>query len=398
MDSQDMASRRRLISAALLSLISFAASISLLFAALVRMGKEFDVRPEILASISSIYFAGFFVVSLLAGYLSDRDGIKNVLIAGCSFILLGGLAFVFSYTATFLLAGALAMGMGGGVIEGMCSALLARLFPDRERFTVNLSQAGYCLGAIAGPFLMGILIPRGVNWRTFFLPIALLGLVNVALFLTSRFPARPQEEPVSLKVAMGTLRQWSVIQLCIVTFLYVLAETGVAGFLNIYLFEFSGAPESISIQSISYFWGVMLLGRMLCSVLPKELGDRKLIFVTMTLGAVSIAFSLFVKGWGSSLACFLMAGFLMSGSWPTTIALTAAGHRHRASTVVGVTVAVGSLGCIVGPPIMGFLFQVANPALVMCLPAIPLLGGGLVVLHVPRVVDRARAAPTFRRL
>jgi len=387
-DSRDLESKRKLISAALLSLASFAASINLLFAAIVRIGQEFSVKPEILASISSIYFACFFAISLLAGYLSDRYGTRPILSAGSLFTLLGGLTFIFSSTPLSLVAGTIAMGIGGGVIESMSSALLARLFPDRERFAVNLSQAGYCLGAIAGPFLMGIFVPRGVGWRTFFLPVALLGLANFGLFTTSRFPAKPREKPINPQTAIGALRRWSVVQLGIVTFLYVLAETGVVGFLNIYLFEFSRAPEGISIQSISYFWSVMLVGRMLCGLLPGEPDERKLIFSTMTLGAVSIAFSFLSRDWRFSLACFLIAGFFMAGSWPTTIALTAARHRDHASTVVGASVAMGSLGCIVCPPIMGFLFQLTNPALVMGLPAIPLLLGGLFVLHIPPTVER----------
>ena len=65
-------SRRQLTLAALLSLASFAASINLVFAALVRMGNEFGVRPELLASISSIYFVAFFIVSTASGFVSDR--------------------------------------------------------------------------------------------------------------------------------------------------------------------------------------------------------------------------------------------------------------------------------------------------------------------------------------
>ena len=57
-------SRRRLTAAALLSLASFAASINLVFAAMVRMGDEFGVRPELLASITSLYFVAFFIVSV----------------------------------------------------------------------------------------------------------------------------------------------------------------------------------------------------------------------------------------------------------------------------------------------------------------------------------------------
>lgn len=379
-----MVSRTRLTLAAFLSQMSFAASINMLFAAMVRMGDELGVRPEMLASITSIYFAGYFVVSMLSGYLSDRYDAKKVLLAGCVLTVLGGLSFAFTSGWTLLLAGVLAMGLGGGVLEGMSAALLTRLYPERERLAVNLAQAGYCFGAIAGPLLMGIFMPRGVNWRVFFLLVAVLGSVNFWLFVASRFAARRKEDRISLEATAATLSQWSVIQLCLVIFLYVLAETALVGFLNVYLFQFNAAPEGIAIQSIALFWGVMLLGRVLCSLLPGRIADRKIVSSTMVLGAAAVAASSQAGDWRSALACFLGAGFFMAGAWPTVVALTAARHRAVSSTVVGVTVAVGSLGCVIAPPIMGLLFQVADPSLVMALPAIPLLLGGLLALQVPR--------------
>jgi fucose permease len=202
--------------------------------------------------------------------------------------------------------------------------------------------------------------------------------------LTSRFAARREGYGISLKTTAATLSQRSVIQFCLVIFFYVLAETALVGFLNVYLFEFYAAPEGIAIQSISLFWGVMLVGRVLCGLLPGRIADRKLVSSTMMVGAVMVAASFLAGDWPSALAFFLGAGFLMAGAWPTVIALTAAQHREFASTVVGVTVAIGSLGCVIAPPLMGLLFQVADPALVMAVPAVPLLLGGLLALQVPR--------------
>ena len=381
--------RGRLTLAAFLSLISFAASINLFFAAIVRMGHEIGVRPELLASVSSAYFAAFVVVSILAGYLADRVGARVVLMAGCLALLAGALLLGLSARPAALIPAVVAMGLGGGILEGMSSALLVQLYPDRERRAVNLSQAAYCLGAIAGPLLMGILLPRGVDWRIFFLGVAVLALANLVLYSISRTEAMGQDQGFSPKEAATVLRHWSVAQLCLVLFLYVLAEAALVGFLNIYLFQFSSAPESVAIQSIAYFWAAMLLGRLLCGLLPGRWSDRGLIFTTMALGAAAVAASLLAVDWRYALACFVASAFLMGGAWPTTVALTGARHRRRASTVVGVTVAIGALGCVVAPPVMGGLFQFAAPGLVMALPAIPLLLGGLLALPAPRAVAGA---------
>ena len=379
--------RGRLTLAAFLSLISFAASINLFFAAIVRIGNEMNVRPELLASVSSAYFAAFFCVSILAGYLADRYDTRTVLMAGCVALLAGALLIGFSSRPAALIPAVVAMGLGGGILEGMSSALLVQLYPDQERHAVNLSQAAYCLGAIVGPLLMGFLLPRGVDWRVFFLGVVVLAAANLALYAISRFEAMGQDQGFSPREAATALRQWSVAQLCLVLFLYVLAESALVGFLNIYLFQFSSAPEPIAIQSIAFFWAAMLVGRLLCGLLPGRWSDRGLIFLTMALGAAAVALSLLAGDWRYALLCFVAAAFLMGGAWPTTVALTGARHRRRASTVVGVTVAIGALGCVVAPPVMGALFQFADPGLVMALPAIPLLLGGLLALPVPRAGD-----------
>jgi len=392
-------SKARLTAAALLSLASFAASINLVFAALVRMGGEFGVRPEILASISSIYFVAFFIVSSASGFVSDRFGAKVALLFGNGMTLIGGLIFASAHDPSTLVIGAIAMGMGGGATEGMCTALLARIFPGRERFVVGVSQAGYCFGAIAGPYVMGIFLPLGVSWRVFFIPVAALALVNFALFVGSRFPPNEHEkreregdaERVTTEVVTtfnttndttserrrkpGVLRRPGVLRWCVVVFLYVLAETALVSFVNIYLFQYLGAPERAAIQAISWFWAVMLVGRLLCSILPPALADRKLIVGAMLAGAAAITLTIPMPGWPGVLGVLLLASFLMAGTWPTIVAKAARDNVERASTVVGITVAAGSLGCIVAPPIMGLLFGVVPPSLAMAAPAIPLLAG-----------------------
>ena len=247
-------SRRRLTVAALLSLASFAASINLVFAALVRMGDEFGVRPELLASITSLYFVAFFIVSSASGFVSDRRGIKAPLLFGNLMTMCGGLIFASAHGAAPLVIGAMVMGMGGGATEGMCTALLARIFPGRERFVVGVSQAGYCFGAIIGPLVMGILLPRGVSWRLFFLPVAALALVNFVLFATSRYPPNEHAQraagpgatagPISSAPEAGSLlRGPGVLRWCATIFLYVLAETALVSFVNLYLFEYRGHPS-----------------------------------------------------------------------------------------------------------------------------------------------------------
>jgi fucose permease len=128
--------------------------------------------------------------------------------------------------------------------------------------------------------------------------------------------------------------------------------------------------------------------------LPATLADRKLIAGAMFSGAAAILLSIFVPGWPGALAAILAASFLMAGTWPTIVATTTRANTGQASAVVGITVAAGSLGCIVAPPFMGALFGLIPPALAMAAPAVPLLVGGLLAAAVPsRKAGQLAAVP-----
>ena len=165
--------------------------------------------------------------------------------------------------------------------------------------------------------------------------------------------------------------------------------------MNLYLYEYRAAPERVAIQAIAWFWAVMLVGRLLCSVLPATLADRKLIAGAMLSGATAILLTIPTPGWPGALAAILAASFLMAGTWPTIMATTARTNAGRASAVVGITVAAGSVGCILAPPIMGLLFDLMPPALAMAAPAVPLLAGGMLAAAAPRrQAGQRRAVPT----
>ena len=97
--------------------------------------------------------------------------------------------------------------------------------------------------------------------------------------------------------AVSLLRGPGVLRWCVIIFLYVLAETALVSFVNLYLFEYRAAPERVAIQAIAWFWAIMLVGRLLCSILPATLADRKLIAGAMLSGATAILLTIPMPGW-----------------------------------------------------------------------------------------------------
>ena len=146
---------------------------------------------------------------------------------------------------------------------------------------VGVSQAGYCFGAIIGPLVMGILLPLGVSWRLFFIPVAALALANFVLFATSRYPPNEHAQRAAgheaaadpafnAPEAGSLLRGPGVLRWCVIIFLYVLAETALISFVNLYLFEYRAAPERVAIQAIAWFWAIMLVGGCCAASCPRR--------------------------------------------------------------------------------------------------------------------------------
>jgi len=360
-----MSRRARLLAslAALAGLVLFAVSANIVFASLLRMSDTFRVPATSLANASAVQFAGFFLASIAGGLLADRIGKRLVLIAGSCLVAAGAGLWSLAPTLTTVFAGAAVMGMGGGVLEAMGTALMTDLFPSRRRLVLNLSQVAYCLGAVGGPAVMGWLLPLGVSWRLFFAGTAAAGVVIGVLFLAAGHAAGAPPE----RGTAGTAGPWprlgaSVWIPCLAMVCYVTAETGTATFLSLYLAEARGAPERWALMALALFWGMMMLGRLLCAWLPEEHPHAPVIAGLLGLGAIASAAHLAGFGWQAEIALFALTGLAFAGTWPLIVGLVAARHPRHTGTVVGLTAGIGSLGCIVAAPLLRPLMAGTRPA------------------------------------
>lgn len=373
--------------AALLALFVFALSANTLPAALVRAAADFGTTTDALAKVFSVQFACFFVSTVVGGILSDILGKQRVMQVACLLMFAGAVTWTQAASgATACLAGAL-LGMAGGVLEGMSSALLSDLYPHRRKFYLNLSQVVYCLGAVTGPALMGALLIRGVSWRDFFGALAVLSGLLLLLFSASRIPPPAHDEKIDPARLQAIGRRPAFLLPCAVIFLYVTSETCVVVFINPYLKEGLAAPENWAIYGLSIFWLAMTLGRWICAHIPERVPNHRVIALLSLLSAGSLVAQLWADTWPMSLCLFGLTGFLFAGTWPLIVGMTASRNRGHSGTVIGVTVAVGSLGCVVGPIYMGIARQVMSPTAAFATASIPLLLAALLVLLPVRYAD-----------
>jgi len=156
--------------------------------------------PRIIAELDgfdlySWAFTGFTLASTLStpiyGRLSDTLGRKRVLLFGIGLFSLGSVAAGFSTDMPMLVGLRVVQGLGGGALMSMTLAVIADIFPPRQRSKYQgLSGIAWGASSVIGPVLGGV-VTDALGWRwVFFLnvPVALAAFVVLRQFLPAHGP------------------------------------------------------------------------------------------------------------------------------------------------------------------------------------------------------------------
>lgn len=354
-------------------ILVFAVSGNLLPALLLRIAHDFDVSPELLASVASVQFLGFFLATVMGGILSDYFGKRRIFQVSAICLLTGASLWMGADTVSEAAFCGFLMGMAGGVMESMSSALICDLLPERKTFFLNVSQIAFCVGAAGTPWIIGCLLPRGVSWQIFYGALSVLTLCLFFFYTFSHMPRPSEEDRIHLLALKSLLTRGCFLAPCFVLFCYVLVESCIILYQNLYLQNYLSAPENWAIYSLSFLWLTMTAGRLICAFLPPSLAYEKIIAVLMTLSGLAIFAQSLVHRWEFSMSLFALTGFCFAGTWPLVVAMASSRHPRHSGTVVGLTVAAGSLGVVAAPPFMNAIFALLPDRLAFPASATPLL-------------------------
>lgn len=371
-----IANMRRILAtiASLLGLTLFASSANVLSAVAPQMGAEFNVSEAIFVKWTMpVQFIGFVLLCFLGGIASDKFGKKITMMCACVAMAFGCLIWISAPNMVVLYAGAIIVGMGGGVMETVGCAGLTDLHPTKSKLFTNLSQVFYCIGAISVGMLAGWLISKGVAWRQFYIALIVFSLILVAAFAFTDFPKKDSEgKSEGGKDDNGTVRKLfpKVWLIALAVFLYVFAETAMYAFGPVFMKQL-GANEQISTMSIAIFWSAVVIGRICCSFLPQKQNYEPIICSLFLLAAISSIGQCFARSATAGIIIMAIIGLACSGTWPLMISMAAIRHFEYSGTVTGICVGIGALGCIFSPLTLGSIFDKGHQKL-----AFILLGSG----------------------
>jgi MFS transporter, ACS family, aldohexuronate transporter len=322
-------------------------------------------------SFLSAYYIGPSLVSLPAGTLADRWGVKRMLVLGQLVIAAGLLAasLATSYAAFTLLL--VAAGFGYGMLNPTSTKAVMGWAPAAHRATlVGLKQVGLPLGGMLGAALMPALA-LGLGWRVALVAsAALIAAGAVASLVAYRDPpgaGLPPAAPGARGAVASVLTSRDLWLLAIATAVFAAMQTVWMSYLVLYLQGTVGLSLLAASRLLALAQLGGMTGRVLFGMLSDRLfaGRRRLPLVLAGVSSAACTLAIASVGAGASTVGLSALAFLFgvvgigwNGVQHTWMA-ELAGAR-AAGTAVGLGLGVSSAGVTLGPLVFGYFVQRAG--------------------------------------
>jgi MFS family permease len=328
------------------------------------------------------------------GKLNDRYGPRWVLtISGI--LVSSGYLFSFlenSIWQLYLFYGFLA-GVGLGGIFVPLTTTVPRWFIVRRGIMTGIVVSGIGFGnLLSGPIANTLLVRY--SWRTSYLIIGLvtLGVTVIAAQFLKRDPAQVGQEPYgaksleklkvrnsradfSLKSAVRTIQFWYTIAL---NLCFGFCLTGIMVHIAPYATDIGNSPSTAA-SYLSVIGVGSIIGRLVFGRIGDRIGYRMVYILCFALMCFSLIWILFIISVGGFYV-FALAFGLAYGGCATGQPLLAANLFGLKShgVILGVIGNGFSLGCAIGPLVLGYIFDVSRHYLVGLIASAVIAAVGLV--------------------
>jgi predicted MFS family arabinose efflux permease len=322
-------------------------------------------------SFLSAYYIGPALVSLPAGTLADRWGVKRMLVIGQLVIALGLLAAsaASSYGAFTVLL--IAAGFGYGMLNPTSTKAVMGWSPPARRATlVGLKQVGLPLGGMLGAALLPALALT-LGWRTALVAsaglIAAGAVASLAVYRDPPASAMLTTTPGMRGAVASVLTSRDLWLLAVATGVFAAMQTVWMSFLVLYLQGAVGLTLIAASRLLALAQLGGMTGRVLFGMLSDRLfgGSRRVPLVLAGAGSTACTLAIAWTGAGASTLglgtlafVFGVVGIGWNGVQHTWMA-ELAGPR-AAGTAVGLGLAVSSAGVTLGPLAFGYVVQAAG--------------------------------------
>ena len=297
------------------------------------------------------FFLTYALVSLPAGKIVARTGYKGGMIGGFCIVAAG--AFLF-YPASLwhqyalFLAALFVLAIGIVLLQVAANPYVTFLgAPETAAARLTLVQGAGSVGTTLAPlFGAGIILSRqdsgvaaGEVLRMPYLGIALFLVLLAFVISRLKLPVFTRETKPGSAAPASSLKsvfRFRHLRFGILgIFAYVGAEVAIGSFLTNYVADTLHIREKAANHYVSFYWGGMLVGRLLGAIILKQVRPPVVLAVTASCAVLLILFSVNTSGY-AAVWSMVMVGVCNSVMFSIIFSLAVKGLGAHTSTASGI--------------------------------------------------------------
>jgi len=265
-------------------------------------------------------FFGFLLGVVTQPLWSKRFGRSTLLTFTLCFVFTGYLIAVFLPSWPVVLLCMLLVGIGSGMIEATIGALVIDSVADKKAIAMGRLEVFYGAGALSMPMVISYLIAIR-RWELTFIAVALMALLLSVAWIRFSGANRQWIDTTGAPAAAATGQRTKIgggalpMLICSIAvfFIYAGLEMSIVNFLPSILLESMRMDAAIASLSVSFYWGTMVLGRLVCGYLGEKYGYSRYLLWCSAATVVSLVGFALMKETIGAFAMILLIGLFMSG-------------------------------------------------------------------------------------
>jgi len=325
---------------------------------------------EVEKQLPNTFFYGAYILSIPVGYLLNRIGYKNGVLAGLGLISLGFFLCIPGVAAGYygFLSAVSVFAIGIVLLQVAANPYVNALgSPETAASRLTLTNALNSVATVIAPIFVSMLIvsantgteadPKTVQGP--FAGIGIVTLIIVVVMFFLRLPEIREGEAAegSVKKYKDSAYKYTHLWLgSLAIFFYMGVEIGIPSFFADYSarlgFDFDGEMRT---RMLAYYWAGLMVGRIAGIFILRKYSAGKILSFCAVGGAVMLLLSLVLGGMGMNwigLVLFLGTGLMHSIMWPCiyNLALEDLGPHSKVGSGV---IATSVIGAALLPIMMG---------------------------------------------
>ena len=337
--------------------------------------KAYNLSYEFRGLLLSAHQTGNLIALFISGLVTALLGRKNSTILLASGTCIGLIIMTQTGIHSLLLLAFILTGIARGGIANTSSVTISENAKNTSS-ALNLLHACFAIGAFSSPLL--VVFTSSKNWKI--TPIALSILVVLVLIAVSFSNLSNKREKLVKEEKVPFISDPNFILVTSILFFYLSAEASIMGWMVTFFYEEQILTETLAKSSQTYFWIMIMVGRMLCAIISPKMKNKNILCAIMAFGTFFsfIGLMLSTNPIVSIIMVFCL-GLFCSGMFPTVMS-TMKGKYLKSTSISGVCLTLATLGALSWPIIMGFAAGKSNITVAMATILIPLVLMSILVL------------------